>query len=173
MTLPDLTDNRFMPNIRIDPALDTDLPLIFTFIKKFAGFMHLSHEVLATEEILRETLFGPRRYAEVLIARLDDIPAGFAIFFHNFSTFLGRPGIYLEDLFVLPEFRSKGIGKALLTHLAKLAFERGCGRFEWAVLEWNESAMEFYKRLGAVPLDDLTIFRLTGESLQTLADTYS
>jgi GNAT superfamily N-acetyltransferase len=161
-----------MPNIRIDPAFETDLPLIFSFIKDFADFVHLSHEVLATEEILRETLFGSKRYAEVVIARLDNIPAGFAIFFHNFSTFLGRPGIYLEDLFVLPEFRSKGIGKALLTHLAKLAVERGCGRFEWAVLEWNESAMEFYKRLGAIPLDDLTIFRLTGESLQKLADSH-
>ncbi len=100
---------------------------------------------------------------------LDDLPVGFAIFFHNFSTFLGRPGIYLEDLFVLPEFRSRGIGKALLTYLAKLAVERGCGKFEWAVLDWNDSAIEFYKRLGAVPLDNLTVFRLSGESLKALA----
>ncbi|HEY4490626.1 MAG TPA: GNAT family N-acetyltransferase [Acidobacteriota bacterium] len=158
-----------MTNIRINPASETDLPLIFSFIKEFADYVHLSHEVAATQEILRETLFGSKRYAEVLIARLDDLPVGFAIFFHNFSTFLGKPGIYLEDLFVLPDFRSKGIGKALLIYLAKLALERGCGRFEWAVLDWNESAAEFYKRLGAVPLDDLTIFRLTGESLRKLA----
>ena len=158
-----------MTNIRIAPASESDLPLIFSFIREFAEYVHLSHEVAATEEILRETLFGSKRYAEVLIARLDDIPVGFAIFFHNFSTFLGKPGLYLEDLFVLPEFRSQGIGKALLIYLARLAVERGCGRFEWSVLDWNESAIEFYKRLGAVPLEDMTVFRLTGESLKKLA----
>jgi len=159
-----------MTNIRIDPASESDVPLILSFIKEFAEYVRLSHEVAATEETLRETLFGPKRYAEVLIARLADCPVGFAIFFHNFSTFLGKPGIYLEDLFVLPEFRSKGIGKALLIYLANLAVERGCGRFEWSVLDWNESATAFYKRLGAVPLDELTVFRLTGESLKRLAD---
>jgi GNAT superfamily N-acetyltransferase len=118
--------------------------------------MRLSDEVLVTKESLQKALFGSRRYAEVILARLDDRPVGFAIFFHNFSTFLGKPGLYLEDLFVLPEFRSQWIGKALLIYLANLALERGCGRFEWAVLDWNESAIEFYKRLGAVPLEDLT-----------------
>jgi GNAT superfamily N-acetyltransferase len=156
-------------NIHIDPASESDVPLILSFIREFAEYVRLSHEVAATEETLRETLFGPRRYAEVLIARLDDRPVGFAIFFHNFSTFLGKPGIYLEDLFVLPEFRSQGIGKAFLIYLARLAVERGCGRFEWAVLDWNESAIAFYKRLGAVALDELTVFRLTGDALKNLA----
>ena len=159
-----------MANIHIDPASESDVPLILSFIKEFAEYVRLSHEVTATEETLRETLFGSKRYAEVLIARLADRPVGFAIFFHNFSTFLGKPGIYLEDLFVLPEFRSQGIGKAFLIYLARLAVERGCGRFEWAVLDWNESAIAFYKRLGAVPLDELTVFRLTGDSLKKLAN---
>jgi GNAT superfamily N-acetyltransferase len=159
-----------MTNIRIDPATESDIPLILSFIKEFAEYVHSAHEVLATEEILRETLFGSKPYAEVIVARLDELPVGFAIFFHNFSTFLGKPGLYLEDLFVLPEFRSQGIGKALLICLARLAVARGCGRFEWAVLDWNASAIEFYKRLGAVPLDDLTVFRLTGESLKKLAN---
>jgi GNAT superfamily N-acetyltransferase len=157
-------------NITIDPASESDLPLILSFIREFADYVHQSDQVRATEEILRETLFGSKQYAEVVIARLDNTPVGFAIFFHNFSTFLGKPGIYLEDLFILPEFRSKGVGKTLLIYLAKLALERGCGRFEWAVLDWNKSAAEFYKRLGAVPLDDLTLFRLSGESLIKLAN---
>jgi len=159
-----------MTNIHIEPASESDIPLIFSFIKEFAEYVRLSHEVAATEETLRETLFGSKRYAEVVIARLDDRPVGFAIFFHNFSTFLGKPGLYLEDLFVLPEFRGKGIGKALLIYLARLAVERGCGRFEWSVLDWNESASEFYKRLGAIPLEDVTVFRLAGKSLKKLAD---
>ena len=158
-----------MTNIRIDPASESDVPLIFSFIQEFADYVQLSHEVAVTEEILHETLFGVKRYAEVIIARFDNLPVGFAIFFHNFSTFLGKPGLYLEDLFVLPEFRSKGVGKVLLIYLANLAVERGCGRFEWAVLDWNASAIDFYKHLGAVPLDDLTIFRLTGEALKMLA----
>ncbi len=160
-----------MANIQITPASESDIPLILSFIKEFAKYVRLSQEVAATEEILRQALFGSRRYAEVLIARQDDRPAGFAIFFHNFSTFLGKPGIYLEDLFVLPEFRSQGIGKAFLIYLARLAVERGCGRFEWSVLDWNESAITFYKRLGAVPLEDVTVFRLTGEALNRLANT--
>ncbi len=158
-----------MANIYITPASESDIPLILAFIKEFAEYVRLSHEVAATEETLQEALFGSRRYAEVLIARLGDRPAGFAIFFHNFSTFLGKPGIYLEDLFVLPEFRSQGIGKAFLIYLARLAVERGCGRFEWSVLDWNESAIAFYKRLGAIPLEDVTVFRLTGEALNRLA----
>ncbi|RPJ16118.1 MAG: GNAT family N-acetyltransferase [Chloroflexi bacterium] len=159
-----------MTNIRIDPASESDLPLILSLIKEFADYVRQSHEVAATEDILRKALFGPKRYAEVIIARLDDRPVGFAIFFHNFSTFLGKPGLYLEDLFILPEFRSQGVGKVLLKYLANLAVERGCGRFEWSVLDWNESAMGFYKRLGAVPLEDMTVFRLTGESLKRLAN---
>jgi len=159
-----------MTDIHIAPASENDLPLVFSFIKQFADYVKLSHEVAATEATLRQTLFGPKRYAEVLIATVAETPAGFAIFFHNFSTFLGQPGLYLEDLFVLPEFRGQGIGKAMLIYLAKLAVERGCGRFEWSVLDWNEPAIEFYKRLGAAPLEDVTVFRLTGESLKKLAN---
>jgi GNAT superfamily N-acetyltransferase len=158
-----------MTNIRIDPASESDLPLILSLIKEFADYVRQSHEVAATEDILCKALFGPKRYAEVVIARIDVTPVGFAIFFHNFSTFLGKPGLYLEDLFILPEFRSQGVGKVLLKYLANLAVERGCGRFEWSVLDWNESAIEFYKRLGAVPLEEVRVFRLTGESLKALA----
>lgn len=159
-----------MTNLHIEPARESDVPLILSFIREFAEYVRLSDAVAATEETLRETLFGSQRYAEVLLARLADRPVGFAIFFHNFSTFLGKPGLYLEDLFVLPEYRSQGVGKAFLVHLARLAVERGCGRFEWAVLDWNESAIAFYKRLGAVPLEDVTVFRLAGDSLKKLAD---
>ncbi|MGB2868546.1 MAG: GNAT family N-acetyltransferase [Bacteroidota bacterium] len=156
-------------SLRIDEATERDIPVILQFIKGLAEYERLVHSVVATEEILRETLFGKRRYAEVLIARHNGEPAGFALFFHNYSTFLARPGIYLEDLFVLPAMRGKGIGKALLVSLAKLAVDRKCGRLEWAVLDWNESAIGFYKKLGAVPLDDWTVFRLTGSSLENLA----
>jgi GNAT superfamily N-acetyltransferase len=156
-------------SLHIDPASEADTPLILSFIKGLAEYERLAHTVAATEESLRESLFGVRRFAEVVIARLDDQPAGFALFFHNFSTFAGKSGLYLEDLFVLPEYRGKGIGKALLIHLAKLAVERKCGRFEWVVLDWNSPAIEFYKSLGAVPLDDWRQFRLSGESLNKLA----
>ena len=147
-------------SLRIAPAAERDLSLILSFIKKLADYEKLSHQVVATEDLLRDALFGSRPVAEVLIAYWNDEPAGFALFFHNFSTFLGRRGIYLEDLFVDPAQRGKGIGKALLLHLAKLAKERNCGRFEWAVLDWNKPAIDFYKSLGAVPLDDWTLFRL-------------
>lgn len=159
-----------MTHLCIDPASERDIPLILSLIREFAEHMNLSHEVTASEESVRESLFGSKPYAEVILARLDDRVAGFAIFFHNFSTFLGKPGLYLEDLFVRPEFRNAGIGQALLTYLAKLAVERGCGRFEWAVLDSNESGIRFYKRLGAVPLEELTLFRLTGEALRKLAE---
>jgi GNAT superfamily N-acetyltransferase len=152
-------------NIHITPASEADLPVILSFIKGLAEYERLLHQVVATEEILRESLFGENKYAEVIIARYGVEPAGFAIFFHNFSTFVGRPGIYLEDLFVLPKFRKKGIGKALFTYLARLAVERKCGRFEWAVLDWNKPAVEFYEKMGAVCLHDWKIFRLTGEAL--------
>lgn len=157
-------------NLRIDPAAKADIPLILSFIKGLAEYERLAHQVVATEETLRESLFGRKQYAEVVIARLDDRPAGFALFFHNFSTFVGKPGLYLEDVFVLPEERGKGIGKALLVYLAKLAVERRCGRFEWMVLDWNSSAIEFYKGLGAVALNDWRLFRLSGESLTKLAE---
>lgn len=158
MDIPDL-------GINIAPATEADVPLILSFIKGLAEYEHLSHQVVATEEGLRETLFGSKRYTEVVIANYGNEPAGFALFFHNFSTFLGKPGIYLEDLFVLPKFRKKGVGKALFTYLARLAVERKCGRLEWAVLDWNEPAMKFYESMGAVCLSDWRIFRLAGEAL--------
>ncbi|HEY6390149.1 MAG TPA: GNAT family N-acetyltransferase [Bryobacteraceae bacterium] len=158
-------------SIRIASATGRDLSLILSFIKKLAEYEELSHQVVATEDLLRDALFGPRPVAEVIIAYWRDEPVGFALFFHNFSTFLGRRGIYLEDLFVDPPHRGKGIGKALLIHLAKIAKDRNCGRFEWAVLDWNTPSIDFYKGLGAAPLDDWTLFRLTGEALDRLADS--
>jgi GNAT superfamily N-acetyltransferase len=143
--------------------------VILSFIRKLAEYERLSHEAVMTEDILRESLFGSRPAAEVLLGYLGDLPVAFAVFFHNFSTFLGRSGLYLEDLFVIPEMRGKGFGRALLVELAKIARERKCGRFEWAVLDWNEPAIDFYKALGAVPMDEWTIFRVTGEALNRLA----
>jgi GNAT superfamily N-acetyltransferase len=136
-----------------------------------AEYERLAHAVVITEQMLRENLFGPRRYAEVLLGYAGGRPVAFAVFFHNFSTFVGRPGLYLEDLFVIPEMRGKGFGRAMLIELAKIARERGCGRFEWAVLDWNESAIRFYKSLGAVAMDDWTIFRVAGDALERLANT--
>jgi GNAT superfamily N-acetyltransferase len=130
----------------------------------------LEHAVVATQEVLRRTLFGERRYAEALIARLDGEPVGFALYFHNFSTFVGKPGLYLEDLFVEPAHRGKGIGKALLQHLAAIAVERDCGRVEWAVLDWNAPSIAFYRSLGAVPMDQWTVFRLEGAALRAVAE---
>ncbi len=156
--------------IRIEPATETDIPLILSFIKGLAEYERLPHEVEATEELLRDSLFGKRRYAETVIARLDGKPAGFALFFHNFSTFRGRPGLYLEDLFVLPHLRGKGIGKALLVYLAGIAVERKCGRFEWMVLEWNSQAIKFYESLGATVKDDWRLFRISGDALKKLAN---
>jgi GNAT superfamily N-acetyltransferase len=150
-------------------ATEPDVPRILAFIKALAEYERLAHAVVATEEELRRSLFGPRPYAECLIARWKGEPAGFALFFHNFSTFLGRPGLYLEDLFVEPERRGLGIGLALLQYLARLAIDRRCGRLEWSVLDWNESAIGFYKSIGAEPLEDWTIFRLTGDALVRLS----
>ncbi len=158
-----------MTSLAIRPATERDTPLIRQFIKDLAEYEKLAHEVVATEDGLRQALFGPRRQAEVVIASLGPEPVGFALFFHNFSTFLGRPGIYLEDLFVRPAARGKGVGKALLSHLAKLAVERNCGRLEWAVLDWNESAIRFYEGLGARSMDEWRIFRVTGKALDALA----
>jgi GNAT superfamily N-acetyltransferase len=154
--------------LRIVPASERDVAVILSFIRKLADYEKLSHQVAATEDLLRKTLFGERRVAEVLIAYLADEPAGFALYFHNFSTFLGRPGIYLEDLFVEPGHRGKGIGKALLIEIARIAKERDCGRVEWAVLDWNKPAIDFYRSLGAMPLEDWTLFRVTGDALAEL-----
>src|SRR5215469_2580118 len=143
-------------------AIESDVPLILQFIRELAEYEKLSHEVTASESLLREHLFGPRAVAEAMIAELDNEPVGFALFFHNFSTFLGRPGIYLEDLFVRPHARGKGVGRALLTEIAKLAVRRKCGRLEWAVLDWNQPAIRFYKSLGAIPMDESTLFHVAG-----------
>jgi len=146
-----------------------DVGLILDLIRQLADYEKMVDEVVADEDQLRQSLFGDRRVAEVVIASYDGEPAGFALFFHNFSTVLGRPGVYLEDLFVIPEFRGHGIGKILLSFLARLAVERGCGRLEWWVLDWNEPAIRFYERLGAKPMDEWTVFRVTGDALEELA----
>ena len=160
------------PEVTIRFASIEDIPVILSLIKGIAEYEKLSHEVIATEEILRNSLFGDRKVAEVLIADYRMEPAGFALFFHNFSTFVGKPGIYLEDLFVQPALRGKGIGKLLLTYLGKIALERDCGRIEWSVLDWNEPAIKFYKKLGAVPMDGWTVFRVTEEKITYLADQF-
>jgi len=151
------------------PATRQDLPTILTLIKELAEYERLSHEVVATEQLLEQHLFGPQPKAEVILAELENQPVGFALFFHNFSTFLARPGIYLEDLYVKPEARGKGIGKQLMIKVAQIAVERDCGRFEWAVLDWNEPSIEFYRKLGAVPQAEWTVQRLTGDALSELA----
>jgi GNAT superfamily N-acetyltransferase len=156
--------------IGIRVATGRDVPLILSFIRELAEYERLSHEVVATEEVLRASLFGERPAAEVVIGDYGDEPAGFALFFHNFSTFLGRPGIHLEDLYVTPGLRGRGIGRAMLAYLARLAKERGCGRLEWSVLDWNEPAIKLYKSIGAIPMDDWTAYRVTGEALDGLAD---
>lgn len=158
-----------MTAFSIREATIEDVPLVLWFIQQLAEYERLSHDAVMTEEVLRETLFGPRRYAEVLLGYAEEKPVAFAVYFHNFSTFLGRPGLYLEDLFVLPEMRGRGFGRAMLVALAKIAVERKCGRFEWTVLDWNQTAIGFYKKLGAVPMDEWTIFRVTGEALEKLA----
>jgi GNAT superfamily N-acetyltransferase len=159
-----------LKDFEIRPATEGDAPLILNFIKKLAVYEKLAHKVTADENILRETLFGERPYAEVVIGYHGGEPVGFALFFHNYSTFLGKPGVYLEDLFVDEEHRGKGFGKALLAHLARLAKERDCGRLEWAVLNWNEPSINFYRALGAAPMNDWTVFRLTGDALDKLAN---
>ncbi len=160
--------------LRIRFATVADVSLILTLIHGLAEYERLPDEAVATEADLRASLFGERPAAEVLIAEVGDDPAGFALFFHNYSTFLGKRGLYLEDLFVFPAHRGRGIGRALMRHLAQLAVERNCGRFEWWVLDWNESAIRFYESLGARAMSDWTVYRLTGDSLERLArDTAS
>lgn len=153
-------------------ATSQDVPIILTFIQGLAEYERLSDQVVATEEKLQQTLFGAKAYAEVVIAEYENKAAGFALFFNNYSTFLAKPGIYLEDLFVLPEYRGKSLGSLLLSYLAKLALERDCGRLEWSVLDWNKPAIDFYQAQGATMLDDWRINRVTGASLQQLAAKY-
>jgi GNAT superfamily N-acetyltransferase len=163
---------RAMPaaaSFTVRPATPADVPQVLAFIRALADYERLLDQVVATEEGLRAALFGPRPYAEVAIAEDAERPLGFALFFHTFSTFLGQPGIYLEDLFVVPEARGRGVGRALLRHLAGLAVARGCGRVEWAVLNWNAPAIRFYESLGARPNGEWTVYRLTGAPLVTLA----
>jgi GNAT superfamily N-acetyltransferase len=155
--------------VEIRPAVVEDVPLVLRFIRELAEYEELAHHVVATEEGLRHTLFGPSPKAEVVFAMVEGEAAGFALFFHNYSTFLGKLGIYLEDLYVRPELRGRGIGGALLRHLARLALERGCGRLEWSVLDWNEPALAFYRSIGAKPVEGWTVHRLTGSALTDLA----
>jgi GNAT superfamily N-acetyltransferase len=156
-------------HVRIESATERDVPLVLAFIRELAEYEGLAHEVVATEDRLRATLFGSPPAADVVIAYDDGRPVGFALYFANYSTFLARPGLYLEDLFVRPEARGRGIGRRLLTHLARVAVEREWGRLEWRVLDWNTTALQFYRRLGAQALDDWTVFRLTGPALRQLA----
>jgi len=150
----------------------SDVPLILNFIKGLAEYEKLSHEVIATEDGLRETLFGDNPKAEVIFGVYKNEPVAFALFFHNYSTFLGKPGIYLEDLYVKPEYRGKGFGKIMLSYLAKLATDRNCGRLEWSVLDWNKPALKFYKSIGAKKMDEWTTQRLDGKSLDDLANQF-
>lgn len=155
--------------LSIRPATSADLPLIAQFIRDLAEYEKLAHEVRFDEAVLEDRLFGARPYAEVLIGEIDGAPQGFALFFHNFSTFEGRPGVYLEDLFVRPEARGSGLGKMLLAQLAVIALERDCARVEWSVLDWNDPAIAFYKSLGAKPMDEWTVMRVDGDALGALA----
>jgi GNAT superfamily N-acetyltransferase len=157
-------------DIVLRPATPSDVPLVLEFVRELAEYEKLAHEAVATEAQFHEALFGAAPAAEVVIAEADGQAAGFALFFRNFSTFLGKPGIYLEDLFVRPAFRHRGIARRLMRHLARLAVERGYGRFEWSVLDWNEPAIGFYRSLGAVPMDEWTVQRLAGEALQRFAN---
>lgn len=158
-----------LPDFELRFAEITDCPLILDFIKELAAYEKLSHEVVATVPILEETLFGERSNTEILIAEYQHAPVGYALYFHNFSTFTGRPGIYLEDLFVKPALRGKGFGKCLLAYIAKLAVERRCTRFEWSVLDWNEPSIQFYRSIGATPMDEWTVQRLDGKALHEFA----
>ena len=158
-----------LPDFQLRQATRDDCALILGFIQELADYEKLSHEVVATPAILEETLFGDKAYAEVIIGEYQGSAVGYALFFHNFSTFTGRPGIYLEDLYVQPEMRGKGFGKCLLAYLAKLAVERNCTRVEWSVLDWNEPSIQFYRSIGAIPMDEWTVQRLHGDALSSFA----
>ncbi len=162
-----------MTHFEIRMTSEADVPVILQLIRNLAEYERAPDAVVATEAGLREVLFGSKRSAEVLLALEEAEPVGFAVFFHNFSTWLGRPGLYLEDLFVKPEKRGKGYGRGLLERLAQIAKERGCGRMEWAVLDWNEPAIQFYRKLGAKPMDEWTVFRLTQDGIADLAGSAS
>jgi len=156
----------------IAPATPADVPLILTLIRELAEYERLAHEARATDPLLHDALFGPSPVAHSVIARGEHgTPAGFALYFFSFSTFVGRPGLYLEDLFVRPDFRKRGLGRLLLAHLARVAVDRGCGRMEWSVLDWNETALRVYRAIGAQAMDEWTVQRLTGEALERLAAT--
>jgi GNAT superfamily N-acetyltransferase len=158
-------------DLQIRPAKQSDAPLVLEFIRKLAEYGDISSEATVTESDVRAALFGERPVAEAILAYVGSEPAGFAVYSFTFSSFMGKPGIFVEDLFVEHQFRGRGVGKALLLTLARLGRERGCGRLEWSVLNWNEQAMEFYQELGAVPMDEWTTFRLTGEALERLASS--
>ena len=158
-----------MRDLRIDPVTERDVPVILSLIKALADYERMAGDVVADEALVHSSFFGSAPSAEGVIARDGDKPVGFAVWFHNHSTFLGRRGLYLEDLFVLPEWRGRGVGRALLVYLARVAVERDCGRMEWSVLNWNESAIRFYRSLGAKPMDGWSTFRLTGEDIARLA----
>ena len=164
---------KIQTDFAIRSARVEDVPIILQLIRDLATYERAPNEVAATEEQLLDVLFGEKPAAEVLLAFEKDTPVGFAVFFHNFSTWLGRPGLYLEDLFVKPEKRGKGYGRALLLYLAKIARDRGCGRMEWAVLDWNEPAIKFYRALGAKPMEEWTVFRLTRDGIGKLAQSES
>lgn len=166
-----MTINTKLKDFQLRFAKINDVPLILEFIRQLAEYEKMLDEVVATEEILMESLFK-EKMAEVIIGEYKNKPVAFALFFHNFSTFLGRPGIYLEDLYVQPEMRGKGIGKIILSFLAKLAVERNCGRLEWWCLDWNEPSIEFYKQIGAVPMDEWTVYRVNDERLDKLATEF-
>lgn len=159
------------PSCRLAPATPGDVPTVLRLIKALAAYEKLEHEVTATEADVRESLFGAWPAAEAVIAYVTDEPVGFAVYFHTFSTFLGRRGLYLEDVFVAPEWRGHGVGRKLLAHVARVAVDRGCGRMEWAVLDWNELALGVYRRIGARPMTEWTVQRLTGDALIRLAES--
>ncbi|MCG8412621.1 MAG: GNAT family N-acetyltransferase [Pseudomonadales bacterium] len=161
-----------LPDFQLRQATKDDCPLILGFIQELAEYEKLAHEVVATVETLEDSLFGERTYAEVIIAEYQSKAVGYALFFNNFSTFTGRPGIYLEDLYVQPEMRGKGFGKCLLAYLAKIAVDRNYTRVEWSVLNWNEPSIQFYHSIGAVPMDEWTVQRLHGEALQSFAEEF-
>lgn len=167
-----MTISTYLKGFVIRDTTVEDSELILNFIKKLAEYEQLSHEVVATVETLRETLFGEKAYAEVVIGEFEGVPAGYALFFYNFSTFTGRPGIYLEDIYINKEMRGKGFGKCLLAYIAKLAVERNCTRVDWSVLDWNEPSIQFYRSIGAIPMEAWTVQRLHGDALLSFAGEF-